>query len=394
MRLTLSSPPAITMASWPRFSGRLEDNKVVLPKGKMVVAALRGDQFAENHWVGSGIIVNAKGNVVNTFGGDGSEVIKARSSIKPLHAAQLMKLIEQQRAQGKHVPEITSEEWAVLAASHGATPEHVTHLESVMGKFGVSEKQLISGAHLPLDKASAHELIMKGQKPTNVHHQCSGHHTALQIYAKLSDVAGADYWKNDSTLQTSLLAGLQKDAGKDPLKLVTYDGCNIPTTSLSMKAMGQLYAKMMSDPDTAPLLDAMTRHPHLVADHEAVDTQLMKLTKGNLVAKLGADGLLCVGNRLTEEAMVVKIWSGSGASAGEMRDKTAIQALLEAGWITPKIAQSLRDHPVFNEVPGIHPVDKKPLVHYMVEAPLWDKPTGGAGEASGIGRGSRLNVLS
>jgi L-asparaginase II len=391
---TLSLRPSTTLASWPRFSGRLEDNRVVLPKGKLVVAALRGDQFAENHWVGSGVIVSAKGNVVNTFGGDGSDIIKARSSIKPLHAAQLIKLIEQQRAMGKQVPEISSEEWAVLTASHGGTPEHVAHVESAMRKFGINEKQLISGAHMPLDKVSARELILKGLKPTHSHHQCSGHHTALQIYAKLSDIPGDDYWKTDSKLQTALLGSLQKDAGKEPLKLVSYDKCNIPTTSLSMKAMAQLYAKMMSDPDTAPLLDAMTRHPHLVADHEAFDTQLMKLTKGNLVAKLGADGLLCVGNRLTEEAMVVKIWSGSAGSAGEMRDRTAIQTLLEAGWITPKIAQTLRNNPVFNEVPGIHPLDKKPLVHYMVEAPLWDKPMGKGGATYDTTQASRLNILS
>ncbi|MCT6647098.1 asparaginase, partial [Enterococcus faecalis] len=91
-----------------------------------------------------------------------------------------------------------------------------------------------------------------------------------------------------------------------PLKPVEYDNCNIPTLALSMPDLATLFAKLVSDPDARPVVESMAAHPVLVSDQESLDTCLMQVTGGKLIAKLGAGGMIVVANRATRQAVVLK----------------------------------------------------------------------------------------
>jgi L-asparaginase II len=59
------------------------------------------------------------------------------------------------------------------------------------------------------------------------------------------------------------------------------------------------------------VLDAMTAHPYLVAGRGRFDTDLMALAGGRVVAKTGADGLLCLALRERGWGVAIKVEDGS-----------------------------------------------------------------------------------
>lgn len=341
--------------------------------GKLVATQLRGDKYPENLWTASAVVVDKQGNVLHRFApGDGQQVIKARSTIKPLHAAMLYKVIKQANEQGQDTPVISPEEWVILSASHAGSRLQTSLVESVLSKFQLTPDAIISGTHPPLSQARNEELIRAGEKPDTLMHQCSGHHAGLAILSTYLGADPKDYWEPDGKLQQFSQQQLQAWTGKATTVNQSYDNCNIPTVSAPMSDYAALYAKLVSDAELQPLVEAIENHPDLISDEDAVDAQVMKASRGKLLAKLGADGFLCVANRETGQAMGLKVWSGNGASAGMLRDKVVLPALQELGWLSPKEAKSLQEKPAYTLFPKIHPKTNEPLYKLQVNQPLWD----------------------
>jgi L-asparaginase II len=96
------------------------------------------------------------------------------------------------------------------------------------------------------------------------------------------------------------------------LELAT-DGCSLPTFAAPILQFAFAYA-VLADPVGAKwdgldseraalrrLREAMTLHPDLISGEGEIDTVIMQETNGRVVAKLGAEGLLCLaipGHRL------------------------------------------------------------------------------------------------
>ena len=56
----------------------------------------------------------------------------------------------------------------------------------------------------------------------------------------------------------------------------------------------------------------MLEHPDLIGGKGSIDTEIMQLTEGRVLARLGAEGLLCVA--LPERGIGIAISDGSGSS--------------------------------------------------------------------------------
>src|SRR5215203_5377360 len=50
--------------------------------------------------------------------------------------------------------------------------------------FGFAESDLRCGAHLPFNEQRAEEMIRAGEKPTQLHNNCSGKHAAMLAFGK------------------------------------------------------------------------------------------------------------------------------------------------------------------------------------------------------------------
>jgi L-asparaginase II len=102
------------------------------------------------------------------------------------------------------------------------------------------------------------------------------------------------------------------------------DGCRIPTFAASVRAFAVAYATLAA-PQQAPaeagrelaapldrLREAMTAHPVLVGGAETLDSDIMARSEGRIVAKLGAEGLLCLA--VPERSLGIAIAAEDGSS--------------------------------------------------------------------------------
>jgi L-asparaginase II len=101
------------------------------------------------------------------------------------------------------------------------------------------------------------------------------------------------------------------------------DGCSLPTFGASIRAFATAYAALAA-PEQAPegaggdhaealnrLRAAMTAHPENVAGESELVTDLMALSNGAIVAKSGAEGLLCMAIPDQGVGIAIRIADGS-----------------------------------------------------------------------------------
>ncbi|NEQ89184.1 MAG: asparaginase, partial [Moorea sp. SIO2I5] len=117
------------------------------------------------------------------------------------------------------------------------------------------------------------------------------------------------------------------------------DDCNAPTYFLQLRQMALLYALLSSGNNLAMerIVRAMISHPQMVSGDGGFDTELMRLSEGELVSKSGAQGVQCIGRIGQNMGLAIKVLDG-GKSA---KYAVAIALLKQMAWITPSVADTL-----------------------------------------------------
>jgi L-asparaginase II len=134
----------------------------------------------------------------------------------------------------------------------------------------------------------------------------------------------ASYLDPEHPLQRRIL-GVMAEVLRLPelqIRLAT-DGCSLPTFGAPLRAFAAAYATLAA-PDSAPagqgrehapaldrLRTAMTAHPDNVAGTASLVTDLMALSGGEIVAKSGAEGLLCFGIPARGLGVAIRVLDGS-----------------------------------------------------------------------------------
>ena len=110
---------------------------------------------------------------------------------------------------------------------------------------------------------------------------------------------------------------------------------------MQIDQMASLYAQLASgnNLDLERISRAMTYYPRLIAGDGAFDTELMRLTEGELVSKSGAEGIQCVGRIGEGMGLAIKVRDGSKRA----KYATAIHLLRQMGWIAPSVAETLSE---------------------------------------------------
>jgi L-asparaginase II len=132
------------------------------------------------------------------------------------------------------------------------------------------------------------------------------------------------------------------------------DGCRIPTFAAPVRSFAVAYATL-ADPRQAPqgtgselakplerLRQAMTAHPILIGGEETLDSDIMALSEGRIVAKLGAEGLLCLA--VPERGLGIAIAADDGSSRALGPAAVAVIEQLELA--QPAILDTLRERHV------------------------------------------------
>jgi L-asparaginase II len=253
------------------------------------VVATRGGSVESRHRVHAAV-VDVSGALVG-LAGDPSLVTWWRSCAKPF---QVMPFLE---SGGFDELAWREPELALACASHGGEPEHVALAENMLRDLGLEEGDLACGPHEPLSARGARMVREHGERPTRLHNNCSGKHSAMLAAAHAQGWPSAGYEKAEHPVQVACTASVSLWTGV-PVAGLQYavDGCGVVVYGLPLDRMAHAYARLghaatKGQELPSRILAAVREHPHLLGGTDRFDTVLLEETDGRAFAKVGAEGV-------------------------------------------------------------------------------------------------------
>ncbi len=286
----------------------------------------RGGRIESQHY-GHLAVVDADGKIVFALG-DPRFVTFIRSAAKPFQAIPLYE---------DAVPEIfgfRDDDMAVVMSSHNGEPKHIDAVANILKKIGCTPADLQCGVHPPLGIAVVRELKKRGERPTVLHNNCSGKHAGMLAACVNRGWPHENYLDPEHPHQQHILQTIARWGWLPAIDIgVGIDGCSAPVFAMPLFNMARMYATLVSAPDAIPrrIVRTFASAPDMIAGEERFDTDLMRVTKGRIIAKIGAEGIQCIGvtgdHRL---GMALKMSDGSHRAAPTV----TLAVLLKLGLIS------------------------------------------------------------
>lgn len=227
--------------------------------------------------------------------------------------------------------QLTPEELAITCASHTGSAYHQQLTKQLLEKAGVTKKELQCGAHAAVDRNERHRCISQHKAPTVLHHNCSGKHAGMLLACAHRHWPIKNYLEPEHPLQQEIKQHIAHYSGVAHEQLNTaIDGCGVPTFYLPLQSIAHMMAQWVKTPDTEPLQNAIKQHPTAFGGSDRIDSTLVNITLGRVIAKVGADGLLAACHTERQEGVAYKIHSGHE----EYRNLAFCHLLYKLGWLT------------------------------------------------------------
>jgi L-asparaginase II len=225
-------------------------------------------------------------------GSDPNVVLIARSLLKPWQflAADIGR---GDKATGLEADDSDESFWAMGLASHSGQPHHMEQIAKLCEVAGAGENELFCPRGYPLDPAISSVMQNSGILPSRMHHPCSGKHLVQLAACRRGDFP-KDYWNPEHPLQKRLGAIIGQQVGEKPIWMT--DSCGLPTLAITAKAHVNMWERLAlsDDPKIRRLRALWTNNIRLVGGYGRLESDLMEVSKGRIIAKEGADGLLVV----------------------------------------------------------------------------------------------------
>jgi L-asparaginase II len=303
---------------------------------EVLVEVTRGASAESSHR-GHIVAVEPDGRVVAYLGAP-ETVTYLRSASKP---HQAIPLVESGAADRFGFDE---RELAIACGSHSGEPMHTETVARMLRKLGLDESALKCGAHEPYSKETARLLREHGEKPSQLHNNCSGKHAGMLAVALQLGAPVEEYDEPSSPAQLAV-GRVVEQFSDTSLKDMTVgiDGCGVPAFGVTVRAMALMAARLVEplkgwDAGTreacSRIVSAMRRHPEMVEGTGEMDTEIMLRTKGGLVSKVGAEGVYMAAVSSCEEwprGLGVALKLEDGDREERARPVAAVETLRQLG---------------------------------------------------------------
>ena len=273
------------------------------------VIVTRGAILESRHRVHAAII-DARGDLIGAAG-DPCLVTAWRSCAKPIQAAAFVSsgVMEALRW--------GDDQLALACASHAGEPEHVAIAAYMLESIGLEEGDLACGPHEPLSKRGSRLLTDSGLHPTRLHNNCSGKHAMMLAHAVHGGSGALGYQRAEHPVQRAVLAMVSRWTGVAANKVVVaVDGCGVTTFGLPLEAMAMAFARFAASAERGEevpnrVLGAMRSRPFLLGGTDRFDTILLEETGGEVIAKVGAEGMHSVAVPARGLGIAIKVEDGN-----------------------------------------------------------------------------------
>jgi len=260
---------------------------------------------------GSVAVVDRHGRLLRGAGDPGF-LTMTRSALKPFQAMPFV------AAGGIRRFGYSTQQVALLCASHSGEPRHVEAVADMLARAGNTEGDLQCGTHAP----GFYER--RGEVPppppySPLAHNCSGKHSGMLAFCVHCGWPKATYLDYDHPLQQSVRRTVARFTATPEADLVGgIDGCSAPNYAVPLSGLALAYARLAAGRDDAEfgdapriLADAMTAHPEMVSGEGRSDLALMRAGRGDWVAKIGAEGVQGIGFRGAGIGVAIKVADGN-----------------------------------------------------------------------------------
>ncbi len=254
--------------------------------------------------------------------GDAESTTFIRSALKPFQALAVTSAGVLERY------ELNDKDLAIICSSHRGATEQARQVFNILWRADIDPSAL----QCPIPEGS--------QSP--LQHNCSGKHAGMLALCQQRNWPLNTYLHRSNPVQKFILNKVAELLAMPGDELIgAHDDCGAPTYCMQLSQMASLYAQLASGNslDLERVVRAMTYHPTMVAGEGAFDTELMRLTKGELVSKSGAEGIQCVGRVGEGMGLAIKATDGSKRA----KYGTAIHLLKQMGWISPRVSETLSE---------------------------------------------------
>ena len=248
-----------------------------LSTGTRLVEVERGGVVESVH-TGHVVVLDAEGRI-RFSAGEPSQVVFARSSLKPLQAVGMLDSgLRLGRA-----------ETALATSSHSGSDQHRRLIEQSLHAAGLAETDLECPPALPIGEAERRAYLAAGHAESRLAMNCSGKHTAMLLSCLANDWPLSGYLAPSHPLQQRLAIAVA-ELGDEPVAATAVDGCGAPLFGISLVAVARAFSRIATaDGAPAQVAEAMRAHPELVGGEQRAATILMRRVPG-LIAKDGAEG--------------------------------------------------------------------------------------------------------
>jgi L-asparaginase II len=286
------------------------------PLNPILVEAWRGNEIESVHR-GAACVIDSSGAIRASWG-EIDRPIFPRSAVKMIQA---LPLIETGAADYFH---LTNTEIALACASHNGEPRHVQAVDEWLMRIGVGPAALECGCHQPLNEQAALDLAASHQLPTVLHNNCSGKHAGFVTTALHLAIPTRDYVDSRHPIQQHVSAALAEMTDYDLASARSgIDGCGIPTYAIPLRSLARAMAKFalpssLSNRRTDAIrriFQAMVARPWFIGGSARFDTEVMQINAGQLVVKMGAEGVHVALHPASGLGVALKIDDGARRAA-------------------------------------------------------------------------------
>jgi L-asparaginase II len=276
---------------------------VYVYRGRMIECIHRGHLAVVNH----------QGEIIHELG-DGKFLTYARSAAKPLQA---IPIVESGAADRYN---LSAAEIALICASHNGETEHVAAAQSILNKLGLHQDQLQCGVHEPYHRGTTNLMRQTNILPNSLHNNCSGKHSGMLALSAYMQVPNEDYLTPSHPVQRRMLQTISDMSKVNEADIVLgVDGCGVPVFGLGIDRLALAYARL-GQPEGLTnvraeacnrIVDSIRRHPEMLAGNNRFDTKLIKVTKGRIIGKMGAEGVFAMSIPERGWGIVLKVEDGA-----------------------------------------------------------------------------------
>jgi L-asparaginase II len=303
----------------------------------VIVRESRGGVLENEHRVRAAVW---KDGALARAAGDVETPVDLRSSAKPIQAlASILTGAADRFA-------MTDAELALACGSHGGESFHVETAAGLLAKIGLSVEHLQCGAHLPSFEPATRAIFAAGGHSNALHNNCSGKHSAMLAACVASGWETKDYLDADHPLQRMNRANVAAFGGvpEGDVRLGV-DGCSAPVFAVPLAASARSFAALTNRNEAKGLSEAqrvaarrvcaaLRERPEMIGGTKRLDSDVIRVTQGRIISKVGAEGLWCAGVAGADVGIAVKCDDGFPPAAywTGLTLLRALGALSDAEW--------------------------------------------------------------